>query len=149
MDYKGRFLLLSIFCLAGCSTVSPEQKPTYEQGYRAAIKEQMRGIAAQFQGGNFPYYHWTSPIVQDVHVPAHISNGVFIPEHKELVIIKPGEWALTPGYPINAQDKETQHATHDMDVADITHLPQCVGQGHGTLRGNESPNCARTVGATN
>ena len=120
-----------IFLCCGCSTITPEQKSMYEQGYRSGVQEQMRQIAASFQGGNFPYYHWTQPMVQDVAVPAHVSNGVFIPEHKEMVIIQPGEWAASPSYPINTQPKEN-YADHiqsmDMAVFDITHLPGGMGQ---------------------
>ena len=65
-------------------------------------------------------------MVQDVRVPAHVANGVFIPEHKEMAIIQPGEWAAGPSYPINTQPKEN-YADHvqdmDMAVPDITHLP--------------------------
>ena len=136
MDYRCYFILLALICLSGCSTVSADQKQAYEQGYRTGIKEQMRDIAAQFQGGNFPYYHWTSPIVQDVQVPGHISNGVFIPEHKELVIIKPGEWAQSAAYPIGSSKETYERTTHgmDMDVSDITHLPN----GRGTS-GSDKP----------
>ncbi len=124
------FPLVVLFC-SGCATMSPEQKGVYEQGYRAGVGEQMRHIAASFQGGNFPYYHWTQPMVQDVNVPAHVANGVFIPEHKEMVIIQPGEWAVSPAYPINTQPKESyEHQAQDRNVAvsDITHLPGGVGQ---------------------
>ena len=123
-------MFLILFC-SGCTTISPEQKGVYEQGYRSGVREQMRGIAASFQGGNFPYYHWTRPMVQDVTIPAHVSNGVFIPEHKEMVIIQPGEWAASPSYPINTQPKEN-YADHvqnmDMAVSVITHLPGGMGR---------------------
>ena len=132
-------MALILFC-SGCSTVSSEQKQTYAQGYRAGVKEQVRAIAGQFQGGNFPYYHWTSPIVQEISVPGHISNGVFIPEHKEVVIIKPGEWAQSPAYPIQSQEESHERTMHyvDMDVADITHLPNgkgASGNGQSTGKG--------------
>ncbi|MBI4309623.1 MAG: hypothetical protein HY591_04760 [Candidatus Omnitrophica bacterium] len=110
-------------CLAGCAHVSTSQKQVYARGYRDGVKEQVRAIAGQFQGGNFPYYHWTSPIVQEVRVPGHIANGVFIPEHKEPVIIKPGEWAESPAYPIQSKEESYEHTMQDMAVIDITHLP--------------------------
>ena len=120
-----------ILLCSGCSTITPQQKSVYEQGYRTGVREQMRQIAADFQGGNFPYYHWTRPMVQDVMVPAHVANGVFVPEHKEMVIIQPGEWAISPSYPINTQPKE-KYAEHvqdkDIVVSDITHLPGGTGQ---------------------
>jgi hypothetical protein len=124
MVFRGPFFLLMLF-VCGCAANSPSQKNLYQEGYRAAVKDEIKSIGAQFQGGHFPYYHWSAPIVQDVLVPAHIGNGVFIPEHKELVIIKPGEWAKTQGFPIATSKEGYEGNTNDrpMDSADITHLP--------------------------
>ena len=115
-------MILSV-CLCGCSTVPAEQRSVYEQGYRAGVKEQMSEIVSKFQGGNFPYYHWAEPIVQEVAIPAHIEHGLFIPEHKELVIIKPGEWAKSPAYPIQTQEIKTHEENSHTDIADITVMP--------------------------
>ncbi len=143
----GSNLVLLLLFISGCSTLSPDEKQAYEQGYRSAAKEEMRTIAAEFQGGRFPYYHWESPIVQSVQVPGHISNGVFIPAHKELVIIKPGEWAQAPAYPISAS-KEEYEGTDQMDVrtADITHLPGGHGEPAGPGRAGESSDITAGVG---
>ena len=126
-----KWMIVLILFYSGCSTASPKQRGIYEQGYRAGVKEQMHQIAADLQGGNFPYYHWTRPMVQDVAVPAHVANGVFLPEHKEMVIIQPGEWAASPAYPINTQQKEN-YVDHVQDrgmaVSDITHLPGGMGR---------------------
>lgn len=35
------------------------------------------------------------PVVQKVKVPAMVRNGVYIPEHYEYVIVKPGEYVLS------------------------------------------------------
>ena len=107
---------IMMFCLSGCAHGLSQPK-------------QKRAITSQFQGGSFPYYHWASPIVQEVNVPGHISNGVFIPEHKELVIIKPGEWTQSPAYPILSQEENYERTIQDvgMDVTDITHLPNGKG----------------------
>ena len=122
MDYKNCGIVFIVLCLAGCAHVSSMPKP-------ATVKEQAGSIAGQFQGGNFPYYHWASPIVQDVLVPAHIANGVFIPGHKEPVIIKPGEWAQSPTAPTQSQEDTYERTTHDvgMDGIDITPLPNGNG----------------------
>ena len=101
------------------------EKALYEQGYRAGVKEQMEDIASKFQGGQFPYYHWAAPIVQEVKVPAHIEKGVFMAEHQELVLIKPGQWQQSPAYPIattenKGHDKQTNDST---TVSNITALP--------------------------
>ena len=118
MGYRNYCIVLMMFCLAGCAHVCNLQKQTMAKG-------QAQSAAGQFQGGDFPYYHWASPMVQDVLVPAHIANGVFIPEHKEPVIIKPGEWAQSPATPIASQKETYERTTHDvgMDGIDITPLP--------------------------
>lgn len=132
MDLGKRCVLtLSLFLLTGCSTFSShESKEIYQEGYRAGVGQQVKDIAAEFQGGNFPYYHWTAPIVQEVRVPAHLTNGVMIPEHNELVIIEPGQWSMDPAYPIKTQEKindKNQISYMDMDVANITALPRSSG----------------------
>lgn len=113
MDYKDYIFLVFILLLMGCTSVPHAQKQVRGSGYRLS----------------FPYYHWAAPIVQDVSIPGHISNGVFIPQHKELVIIKPGEWAQSPAYPIQSKEEAYEHTAHDvdMDVADITQLPDGNG----------------------
>ncbi len=120
--------LILMILLTGCSTFSNQQnKEVYQEGYRKGVSEQIKDIAAEFQGGNFPYYHWTAPIVQEVRVPAHLTNGVMIPEHNELVIIEPGQWSLDPAYPIKTQENsngENQVSYMGMDVANITALPR-------------------------
>jgi hypothetical protein len=65
-------------------------------------------------------------------VPAHIANGVFIPEHNELVLIKPGEWQQSPAYPISGinvssnqekKDHEQTTITDNNNSTDLTVLP--------------------------
>jgi hypothetical protein len=111
-----------LFMLIGCNGMSLEKKHLFEQGYRAGVKEQMEEIAAKFEGGNFPYFHWSAPVVQEVNIPAHIENGMFIPEHKELVIIKPGEWMKDPAYPIQSQENKTHEKVSD-GAFDLTAMP--------------------------
>ncbi len=91
----------------GCAHGANQSREVYAHGYQDGVREQVRDIVAQFQGGRFPYYQWAKPMVQEVRVPAHIDQGVFIPEHNELVIIKPGQWATSQGQPIASQVKES------------------------------------------
>jgi hypothetical protein len=123
--------MLSFILLTGCASFSDgNHRDVYEQGYRLGVRENVKDAAAQFHGGNFPYYHWTAPIVQDVRVPAHLSNGVMIPEHNELVIIEPGQWSIAPSYPIQTQENkkdENKISYMDMDVSNITALPRSSG----------------------
>ena len=143
------FVLLSLLAV-GCATPSLEQKKVYAQGYQRGVKEQMQTIASQFQGGNFPFYHWSAPIVQEVDIPAHISNGVFLPAHKELVIIKPGEWAQSPAYPIQVQEEPYEQTKRNMDigVADITYLPNGKGPSGPIEPGGKDAEHTSGVGAT-
>lgn len=117
---------ICLIFLTGCTSFSdPLHKDVYAQGYRQGVKENIKDVAAQFQGGNFPYYHWTAPIVQDVRIPAHLTNGVMIPEHNELVIIEPGQWSIQRAYPIQTQENKTdENKISYMDVSNITALPK-------------------------
>ncbi len=124
MVYLRWFCLL---CFTGCAIgnqQNPGMKEVYEQGYRDASQVQMDSIAARFNGGDFPYFYWNQPVVQDVSVPAHISNGVFIPAHQELVMIKPGEWKKSPAYPIEHQENQhVQQHHYSNSSTDITSMP--------------------------
>ena len=128
---KMLILILGLSLLVGCSAISGSKKDLYKEGYTQGVREQVKQIAAQFQGGNFPYYHWSSPIVQEVRVPAHVGDGVLIPEHNELVIIKPGQWTISPAYPIKTNERnnyDNQVSYMDMDISNITSLPQSMGK---------------------
>ena len=47
----------------------------------------------------FLIFTGSSPIVQNVQMPAHIENGMFIPEHNEPVMIEPAEWRKKLTFP--------------------------------------------------
>jgi hypothetical protein len=54
-------------------------------------------IASEFRTRselNQPYV-WKPPLVSEVDMPARVVNGVMIPAHKELVIVRPGQWVRT------------------------------------------------------
>ena len=125
--YRNLIVILSLMFLYGCSAAfGSSSKELYKEGYRQGVKEQVQQVVGQFQGGDFPYYHWSSPLVQETRIPAHISNGVMIPEHDELVIIKPGEWAMDQSYPIQYQQRKSydnQIVNSNLGVADITAMP--------------------------
>ena len=112
MDYKFLVLVFMIG-LSGCVTEKCIKKDESTEGHRQMV-------------GDFPYYHWNVPIVQEVNVPAQILNGVFIPEHKELVLIKPGQWAAKEKekYAEKHEDKyEEIKADCSNDGVDITCIP--------------------------
>ena len=131
MVYVKRFLaVLSVLSLAGCSTFSFKGK-AFEEGYRSGVRENIQDFASNFHGNDFPYFYWESPIVQNVRIPSHIENGVFVPDHNEPVMIEPGEWRDKFTYPINSnrKDKEKEEKSYeisnvDFNVRDITVLPE-------------------------
>lgn len=137
MDYAKKFLIIGfVVLLAGCSTFERKNK-TLEEGYRLGVKENVEDFAQSFYGNDFPYFYWQSPIVQNVRIPAHIENGVFVPEHNEPVIIEPAQWRKEFTYPINCPQEEKKEPDLKQEggepyafnylnfgVRDITVLPE-------------------------
>jgi hypothetical protein len=67
-----------------------ELKRSYDEGFRAGKEI----IAAEFRSRselNQPYV-WKPPMISEVDLPARVINGVMIPAHRELVIVRPGYW---------------------------------------------------------
>jgi hypothetical protein len=67
-----------------------ELQKAYDDGFRAGKEI----IAAEFRTRaelNQPYV-WKPPMISEVDMPARVVNGVMIPAHRELVIVKPGQW---------------------------------------------------------
>ena len=84
---------------ATCPYLRPQQascdelKKAYDEGFRAGKEI----IAAEFRTRtelNQPYV-WQPPMVSEVDIPARVVNGVMIPAHRELVIVRPGHWVRT------------------------------------------------------
>jgi hypothetical protein len=72
---------------------SDELRKAYDEGFRAGKEI----IAAEFRTRselNQPYV-WKPPMISEVDMPARVVNGVMIPAHRELVIVKPGYWVRT------------------------------------------------------
>ena len=70
-----------------------ELKRAYDQGFRAGKEI----VAAEFRTRselNQPYV-WQPPMISEVDMPARVVNGVMIPAHRELVIVRPGYWVRT------------------------------------------------------
>ena len=70
-----------------------ELKRSYDEGFRAGKEI----IAAEFRTRselNQPYV-WMPPLISEVDMPARVVNGVMIPAHRELVIVRPGYWVRT------------------------------------------------------
>ena len=76
--------------LRGQQASCDELKRSYDEGLRAGKEI----IAAEFRTRtelNQPYV-WKPPMISEVDMPARVVNGVMIPAHRELVIVKPGYW---------------------------------------------------------
>jgi len=70
-----------------------ELKKAYDEGFRAGKEI----IATEFRTRselNQPYV-WKPPMISEVDMPARVVNGVMIPAHRELVIVRPGYWVRT------------------------------------------------------
>jgi hypothetical protein len=70
-----------------------ELRKAYDDGFRAGKEI----IAAEFRTRselNQPYV-WKPPMISEIDIPARVVNGVMIPAHRELVIVKPGQWVRT------------------------------------------------------
>jgi hypothetical protein len=70
-----------------------ELKKAYDEGFRAGREI----IAAEFRTRselNQPYV-WQPPMISEVDIPARVVNGVMIPAHREIVIVRPGYWVRT------------------------------------------------------
>ena len=130
-----RFLVIGfVLVLSGCSTFGRKDL-TFESGYRMGVRENMQDFTQSFYGNDFPYFYWESPVVQTVKIPAHIENGLFIPEHNEPVVIDPGQWRKSASYPISCPKEEKKinkkeggepYAFNYLNFAtrDITVLPE-------------------------
>jgi hypothetical protein len=143
MVYVKRFLIISfVMLLSGCSTFNWKEK-TFEEGFRLGVRENVEDFAQEFYDNDFLYFYWISPVVQNVQIPAHIENGVFVPEHIEPVVIEPAKWRKEFSYPINCHKGEDQPDKKEggepyafnylnFSVRDITVLPEaftCSGTG--------------------
>src|SRR5919106_5366077 len=65
----------------------------YNEGFRAGKEI----IATEFRTRtelNQPYV-WKPPMISEVDMPARVVNGIMIPAHRELVIVRPGYWVRT------------------------------------------------------
>ena len=68
-------------------------KKAYAEGFRAGKEI----IAAEFRTRtelNQPYV-WKPPMISEVDMPARVVNGMMIPAHRELVVMRPGYWVRT------------------------------------------------------
>jgi MSHA type pilus biogenesis protein MshL len=61
---------------------------------------------------------WSSPMVQEVRMPAGIKDGVFYPSHDELVVVKPGAWGQ-----LNKEDPKKEPEAAEAGQTDALTVP--------------------------
>ncbi|MCL4492045.1 MAG: hypothetical protein M1510_09110 [Nitrospirae bacterium] len=77
------FIVLVVIMFAGCSAL----------GHGANVRD--LGWPKEAKTGNVEQrLLWSKPVIQIVKVPATIRNGLYIPEHTEYVIVRPGEYII-------------------------------------------------------
>ena len=88
--------------VSGCAGAPVKGASSYEAGYRKGVAENLGNMVETLNGNDFPYIAgtWAEPLVQEVLIPAHVRGGVFYPEHKEMVVITPGEWKKQGAFPL-------------------------------------------------
>jgi hypothetical protein len=74
-----------------------ESEGELADAYRRGVREALRHLAAGLDGD--PRWTWVAPLAQEVWVPPQIRQGVYIPGHREWVLIEPGQWRLDLGRP--------------------------------------------------
>ena len=130
MGFIKKMMQILIVCsLCGC-VPSRGSIPSvaYDEGYQHGVKENLGKMVEGMNGNGFPYLdgaNWAEPIVQDVLIPAHVQGGVFYPEHNELVIITPGEWKKSAGFPLRSEVRPDPGRVEVL-AADITGLPPLI-----------------------
>ena len=123
-------MMAGLCVLCGCVSSQAGKTPalTYDEGYQQGVKENLGGMAEGMNGNGFPYLagsNWSKPLVQEVLIPAHVQGGVLYPEHKELVIITPGEWKKAGVFPLHSDFSKTPEPVEVLS-ADITALPGVI-----------------------
>ncbi len=97
-------LALGAVTTTGCAVLPPPPETrsevdapmadAYRRGVREALQQMIDGL------GHDPRWTWVAPVVQEVWLPPHIVNGVYVPGHREWVLIQPGQWRVQFGLPL-------------------------------------------------
>jgi hypothetical protein len=94
--------LLASALVVGCGTLAPPSHrgvapSAIAHAYQQGVRDAHAQLAAET--GSDPRVTWTAPVVQEVWIPAQVVNGVFIPGHREWVVIHPAEWQRSSPMP--------------------------------------------------
>jgi hypothetical protein len=88
--------------LSGCAAVGHRSKAAdpavIARAYNSGVRDAMAQLSAE--SGVDPRAIWVAPVVQEVWMPPRVTRGVFIPGHREWVVIHPAEWHRQFGRPV-------------------------------------------------
>jgi len=111
-------VVVSVSVLTGCATsrstsraLASGASDAYEQSsadpiaaaFRAGMEAGLNAYAEHYLDNDFPYYNWSTPLVQRTWMPPRITGGVFYPGHMAEVLITPGAWKREYAAPISSR----------------------------------------------
>jgi len=84
-----------MIAMGGCASLGTPHRP--EPRLATIVRAYQQGVrdgAAQLHSERERDLRtpWTAPVVQEVWVPARIVDAIFIPAHREWVVIHPADW---------------------------------------------------------
>lgn len=123
---KVMFILTCVLMLAGCAF---DRKTRGHDAYRLEVRNDLQQLNDQMRDVSAGLSRWHPPLVQEVVIPAHVSHGVLVPEHKEIVIIKHGEWMVERSSSYQRKtDNESDIDRPSGRSSDLSILPQVMGR---------------------
>ena len=127
--YRTIAAFIVTLCLCGCAPFWQGMQSRWDVEEHAVNRSVSAKIEAEAAAGSYKSKLYAKPVVQKVRVPAMIRGGVYIPEHMEYVIVKPGEYVLNSPDALEQSDeapkerysKQERRASHE-DVRASTEL---------------------------
>ena len=89
--------------------------------FRAGMETGLSAYAEHYLDNDFPYYNWSTPLVQRTWIPPRITGGVFYPGHMAEVLITPGAWKREYAAPISSHRgvSAQRRSPHERPVGEI------------------------------
>ncbi len=112
------FVCIGVCIFTGCastrsaSRVAPPNAPDADEqsprdpiaaAFRAGMEAGLNAYAEHYLDNDFPYYNWSTPLVQRTWMPPRITGGVFYPGHMAEVLITPGAWKREYAAPLSSR----------------------------------------------
>ena len=108
-------ILVGVCVLTGCASMrsasrvvtptasNPDEQTSHDPiavAFRAGMEAGLHAYAGHYLDNDFPYYNWSTPLMQRTWMPPRITGGVFYPGHMAEVLITPGAWKREYAAPI-------------------------------------------------